>query len=319
MNFIEQKNYDINSADSKNFCIEENSCEFLSKYYILINHYIGFYVENIYDNSTINTDKRYRYYILRRGLELLKTVMEIILIYTNNIDFAFYYSNKAYYYYIEFISQLDTDNNHLELNIKDAIIFVYKKTIFDIKEPFSNLNNSNVNEANRLKIENFTTTIRVINSYIEIFKIKGIINREISNNECIENQNNYDKQFLRMITRIEKNYSDDVSYKRLIINIDGLLSTILHIINKYNIITDRQNPYSFDAKIDLEQISILIDKVVNKLFSCNPKHSIETIYTIDFNSIIMYDDIENLNSVTIRQKLSQLDNILTNTITTTIS
>ena len=310
MNFIEQKNYDINSADSKNFCIEENSCEFLSKYYILINHYIGFYIENIYDNSTINTDKRYRYYILTRGLELLKTVMEIILIYTNNIDFAFYYSNKAYYYYIEFISQLDTDNNHLELNIKDAIIFVYKKTIFDIKEPFSNLNNSNVNEANRLKIENITTTIRVINSYVEIFKIKGIINREISNNECIENQNNYDKQFLRMITRIEKNYNDDVNYKQLIINIDGLLTTILHIVNRYNIITDSQDPYSFDAKIDLEQISILIDKVVNKLFSYNPKQSIETI---DFTSIIIYNDLENLNNLTIRQKLSQLDNRLMST------
>ena len=48
MNFVEQKIYDINSGDSKNFCIEENSNEFLSKYYLLINHYIGFYIENIY-------------------------------------------------------------------------------------------------------------------------------------------------------------------------------------------------------------------------------------------------------------------------------
>ena len=91
MNFIEQKIYDINSGDSKNFCIEENSNEFLSKYYILINHYIGFYIENIYDNITINTNKRYRYYILTRGLELLKTIMKIIIMYTNNIDYAFHY------------------------------------------------------------------------------------------------------------------------------------------------------------------------------------------------------------------------------------
>ena len=41
MNFIEQKNYDINSNDSKNFCIENQSNDFLSKYYILINQYIG--------------------------------------------------------------------------------------------------------------------------------------------------------------------------------------------------------------------------------------------------------------------------------------
>ena len=64
MNFIEQKNYDINSNDSKNFCIENQSNDFLSKSYILINQYIGFYIENIYENININNDKLYRYYIL---------------------------------------------------------------------------------------------------------------------------------------------------------------------------------------------------------------------------------------------------------------
>lgn len=136
MNFIEQKNYDINSIDSKNFCIEEQSNEFISKYYILISQYVNFYVENIYENININNDKRYRYYILLKGLEVLSSIMNIIILHTNNIDIAFYYSNKAYYYYIEFISQIDTDNNHLELSIKDAIIFVYKKLYLRLKNQF---------------------------------------------------------------------------------------------------------------------------------------------------------------------------------------
>ena len=32
MNFVEQKNYDINSNDSKNFSIEDTTNTFISKY-----------------------------------------------------------------------------------------------------------------------------------------------------------------------------------------------------------------------------------------------------------------------------------------------
>ena len=303
MNFIEQKIYDINSGDSKNFCIEENSNEFLSKYYILINHYIGFYVENIYDNITINTNKRYRYYILTRGLELLKTIMKIIIMYTNNIDYAFHYCNKAYYYYIEFISQLDSDNNHLELNIKDAIIFVYKKTIFDIKEPLSNINNCNINENNVRKIENIDKVINLINHYIEIFKIKDIINQNINDSTSREAQNNYDKQFLRMISRLEKNYSDDIQFSKIITNIESLFTTILHIINRYNIIENNTNNNDISLEIDINfaQISNLIEKIINKLMSCHQDKVFE------FNNLITNEELQDLNNNKIRHILSLLD------------
>jgi len=308
MNFVEQKIYDINSADSKNFCIEENSNEFLSKYYILINHYIGFYVENIYDNISINTNKRYRYYILTRGLELLKNIMKIIIMYTNNIDYAFHYCNKSYYYYIEFISQLDSDNNHLELNIKDAIIFVYKKTIFDIKEPLSNINNCNINENNVRKIENIDKVINLINNYIEIFKIKDIINQNINDSVCRERQNNYDKQFLRMINRLEKNYSDDIQFNKIITNIESLFTTILHIINQYNIIENNTNDTNannndipLEIDINFAQVNNLIEKIINKLMSCHQDKVFE------FNNLITNKELQDLNNNKIRHILSLLD------------
>jgi hypothetical protein len=49
------------------------------------------------------------------------------------MDIAFYHSQKAFYFYIEFIEQINHDQNaYLKLNSKDAILFVYKKTIYDI-------------------------------------------------------------------------------------------------------------------------------------------------------------------------------------------
>ena len=300
MNFIEQKNYDINSIDSRNFCIEEQSNEFLSKYYILISQYVNFYVENIYENININNDKRYRYYILLKGLELLSTIMNVIILHTNNIDLAFYYSNKAYYYYIEFISQIDTDNNHLELSIKDAIIFVYKKTIFEIKEPISTINNSNINKENILKLETIKIMINIVNTYYKIFKFKDIINLNINNNKSsyIDSQLSIDKSFLKTFNKIDKLYVNEEQFNKLINNFDNILDKILKIFNKFNIINN-SNDNEYD--INLFLLLTFIDKLITKIAN--------TENVIDYDNIINMDFISNLTSVKIKQTISLLDNM----------
>lgn len=44
---------------------------------------------------------------------------------------------KAYYFYIEFIEQI-SDNNvtFLQLSSRDAILFVYKRTIFELNNEY---------------------------------------------------------------------------------------------------------------------------------------------------------------------------------------
>ena len=55
------------------------------------------------------------------------------MIYTKNLDIIYHNCQKAYIYYIEFIGQIGDDNHSfLQLNSKDAALFVYKKTIFEI-------------------------------------------------------------------------------------------------------------------------------------------------------------------------------------------
>ena len=303
MNFIEQKNYDINSSDSKNFCIEETSNEFLSKYYILINQYIGFYVENIYDNITISTDKRYRFYILSKGLEMLSNIMNITIMYTNNIDFAFHYCNKAYYYYIEFISQLDTDNNHLELNIKDAIIFVYKKTIFEIKEPVSTINNCNINEDNVRKTETIKKMINIVNSYVKVFKFKDIINQNINNADFIDAQIVFDKQFLKMINRIEKTYSNEKELSRSIGILDNIFNSIVKVFNKFNLVSNDDS--KIEDSINFQQLILFIDKLLIRL--CQQDEHSEENTPLDFDTLITRDVLKGLNNIKIRQMLSTID------------
>ena len=297
MNFIEQKNYDLNSSDSKNFCIEENSNSFISKYYILVNQYLGFLIDNIYDNININTDKRYRYYIIVKGLEILSNIMHIIIMNTNNIDIAFYYCNKAYYYYIEFISQIDTENNHLELNIKDAVIFVYKKTIFEIKEPMGVINNCKVNTNNVEKIKTISKMIEIVNNYVKIFKIKDIINHNINEQTCINNQIYIDKQFFKIINKLENYYKDEEQFSLLVINLSNEFTTLLKVFNKINIVNN--DSYLIDNVLNFELLIILIERIFNKICIAGRE--------IDCENIITNENVRNLNNIKIRQIISSIN------------
>ena len=50
---------------------------------------------------------------------------------------AFYHGQKAFYFYVEFIEQISDDTHtFLQLNSRDASMFVYKKTLFDINHDY---------------------------------------------------------------------------------------------------------------------------------------------------------------------------------------
>lgn len=77
--------------------------------------------------------KQYYIFIFERGIETLIHIFSMIFYYTKNLELTFYHSQKAYYFYIEFIEQISDDNvTFLQLNSRDALMFVYKKTIFEL-------------------------------------------------------------------------------------------------------------------------------------------------------------------------------------------
>ena len=90
------------------------------------------YIKNMNDIFHINNKNKL--YIIIKGVETIFHIYQQILYYTNNHKLAYYYSHKSIYLYKEYNSQINDDSNSfLNLTTRDAIIYIYKKTIFEIK------------------------------------------------------------------------------------------------------------------------------------------------------------------------------------------
>lgn len=74
------------------------------------------------------TNKTQNFY--NRGIQMLMIIFMIMLKKTNNLELTYYHCEKAIFYYIEFYSQISNKNSFISLTSNDAIMFVYKKTIY---------------------------------------------------------------------------------------------------------------------------------------------------------------------------------------------
>lgn len=166
----------------------------------IINHYLELISEYInYSNEhIIIQNKNKHHFIIKRGLDTISKVFNFLLLYTKNIDLTMYHCKKSYYYYVEFIGQIGYDNNsYLQLNSKDATLFVYKKTIFEINNEYRK--NFELSDRNKKKLKNVYMLIEItnelfsymlINEYTSNIIIKKI-NKIIIN--LIQNKNNLEK------------------------------------------------------------------------------------------------------------------------------
>ena len=104
--------------------------EIILNYFNILKEYIFHTGENIIMND-------FNQYLctLQRGLSTLKHIFTILLLYTNNLELTVYHTKKAYLYYVEFVSQIGNESHsYLQLNSKDAALFILKKTIFEITQ-----------------------------------------------------------------------------------------------------------------------------------------------------------------------------------------
>jgi hypothetical protein len=99
-------------------------------------------------------------FIILRGLETTTHVFRYVLLYTQNLDAAYHHAQKSIYYYLEFIAQIAEQRNaFLQLSSRDAITYVYKKTIYLI----------NNMESKKLKND----IINTMNTYMQLYKNMG--------------------------------------------------------------------------------------------------------------------------------------------------
>ena len=82
-----------------------------------------------------NSNYKNKIWIATRGLNSIITIFQVLLIHTKNLEFSYYHANKSLYLYVEFISQLSFDDNTiLKLSSRDAVLYLYKKTIFSLQK-----------------------------------------------------------------------------------------------------------------------------------------------------------------------------------------
>jgi hypothetical protein len=112
--------------------IENSVSEILHNFVNILIEYMRFISEKI-----MMKNKKYYCFIFERGIETLIHVFSVIFYYTKNLDLTFYHTQKACYFYVEFIEQISDDNvTFLQLSSRDATLFVYKKSIFDINNEY---------------------------------------------------------------------------------------------------------------------------------------------------------------------------------------
>jgi len=152
-------NYSLQNVENYKKEFNCNVSEIVEKYSELIIEYFKFIMENI----KIKSSKLSKFIIIR-GLDTITNVFLHILYFTKNIDLSYFHSQKSYYFYVEFVSQISDDEKmFLQLTSRDATTYVYKKTVFDINNEFKK-------QYENVTIE-FKEKMNIIKSYINLYQI----------------------------------------------------------------------------------------------------------------------------------------------------
>ena len=121
-------------------------------------------------------------FIIMRGLDTINNVFNFILFYTKNLDITYFHCQKAFYFYAEFIEQIfDDEKLFLQLTSRDAVIYVYKKTIFDVNKTIIS-NHKKISANTHLKLETIKLylnlykiiLIKLINNYNDINQLNSV-------------------------------------------------------------------------------------------------------------------------------------------------
>ena len=298
--------------------IYSNINDIISKYNNLLINYNKFFFNNIISYKNNNLSKN----IYIKGINLIENVFNISFLYLDNLGDIYNLCEKSYIYFIEFINQINISNNienNIDLTIKDAIIFCYKKTILNFENNVINKNNN----INCIILNKITRYIKIINNLNIIYSIElhNIDNNSNSinidnNSNSINNSNNSNS--INDNNKNNDNNEEENTNKVLNIKLSTISKKITYIIKK---ITNNKNSYN-NLENDDANIS---DKSTNNLsffinyifeYILNISHNNNLDYQIFYNIIDKYisKDIYNNNNNTNNSLLpiNNYENIISN-------
>jgi len=200
MNNLKKNN--IYNSNNYNDVLPSTS-KILASYLEIVNEYIVYTIENIKLKDEMLD------YILNRGLKILKHIFSILLLYTKNLNLVLYHGKKSYLYFVEFIDQIGEDNHsYLQLTSKDAVLFVYKKTIFEINNEYKT--GMKLTDVEKDELKKIGNILDVFNEVIYSI-MKG-------DKENYKNYILYTAEInQKIISLCKKNKKSDIIYELLII------------------------------------------------------------------------------------------------------
>lgn len=148
------------------------------------------------------------------GLKSVIHIVKLVLFYTNNIDCAIYYGDLSIIYYLEFLTQITTDGqSFIKLTIRDAIIFVYKKTIFNL-----NKENRKTTQSNDKNINKIFQSIDIILLLISKNNYESITKHQLSKLKQFQ----YNETLLNIVQILNKNNVDTLYILKILSNINKI-------------------------------------------------------------------------------------------------
>lgn len=251
--------------------IDVSVTDILTKFIDIIVEYMKLMSEKIIiRNTSVYT------FIFNRGIDTLVHVFTMLFYYTKNLDLTFYHSQKAYFFYVEFIEQISDDAvTFLKLTSRDAITFVYKKTIYEINNEYR----KNMKELTSYETKIFTAIDQHIYVYRHILSF-------LINNTTFDyyNKQNYIVRYCNFISKINELLNKNKNKQKYTKNLNSFvlllidnkvdsnifINLIEHFITQINV-NKKINEKNITSKIASDEISNLIkskeyDKIIYYIF-----------------------------------------------------
>jgi hypothetical protein len=286
------KNNLLNNVENYQKQLDESASIIFIKYIALVHEILDCSDENIFLQN-IN----YLKYILISAVKNTFHIYSLLLLYTKNLELTIYHTQKSILYYIEFISQIGEDNHSfLKLTSKDATLFTFKKTIFEINNDYKKTFEENDETKIKFKIlhEYCAYYNSILFNYIEHYDFK---NKKIEDlkKDIFSKLYNIIEIFIQIPIVIKKNnikLKNDkseknkkilnklIDFNKLIIcinehfNIDFVRDNYLYFIEiltkkalKYNIDIEKIKYKLNQSKLEQDIKGFTVNKIINYLFS----------------------------------------------------
>jgi len=117
--------FKLSNQDNYRQTLEDPIILIQLSYVKIIHYYIVHYFENMSNPN-----------IFIQGFKSLTHIFLFLLMYTKYLELTIFHCQNSIFYYIEYISQITDkeDNMFFNLTLKDAIVYIYTKTIYDLNE-----------------------------------------------------------------------------------------------------------------------------------------------------------------------------------------